>query len=103
MMIQGGRTKKQTGISFPRMECWSPMIGMATFAAECNGNRILCRIETGALSAAHDMRSAMAALAEHRAWVHAVARHLIEARRFEDDGSILIRDGDLGSSDVDLA
>lgn len=101
MMIQGGRSKKQTGISFPRMECWSPIIGMATFAADHNGSRILCRIESGALSARDDRPSAMAALADQRAAVHAVARVLIEEQRFEEDGSILIRDHDMSAAPVD--
>ncbi len=96
MMVYGNRSKKQTGITFPQMECWSPMTEMATFAADLNGDRIMCRVETEALTGRwpEHAREPMKALAEHRASIQAVARRLIEEERFEDDGSILIRRSD---------
>lgn len=71
-------------------------MGMATFAADHNGSRILCRVDASVLDGSDERGAAMAALAEQRPAMHAVARQLIEASRFEDDGSILIRHDDVG-------
>ena len=75
-------------------------MGMATFAADQNGSRILCRVDAAALDGSDERGAAMAALAEQRPTLHAVARHLIEASRFEEDGSILIRHDDVDPANL---
>ena len=87
----------ETGISFPRLECWNPMTKMATVAAEVDKKRVLCRISMEVL---RDKFSAsteepMRAVAEHRKTIQEAARKLIENEDYEADGSILIRASDL--------
>lgn len=69
----------------------------ATFAAEVNGNRVMCRIESDALEDCCPGHGddPMRALAACRRDLQAAARRLIESDRFEEDGSILIRRHDL--------
>ena len=97
MIVYGNRSKKQTGITFPQMECWSPMTEMATFAADLNGDRIMCRVESQALASLRPQCSEdpMQALAASRSELQSIARRLIERERFEEDGSILIRATDV--------
>ncbi len=71
------------------------MTNNATFAANVNGRRIMCRIETAALLKSNPALEPMKALAASRAAIQATAKGLIEKERFEDDGSILIRKADI--------
>lgn len=100
-MAYGNRSRKSTdtGITFPQLECWSPMREQATFAAEVNGTRVTCRIESEALTdcSPDHAENPMRALAASRRDVQAAARRLIESDRYEDDGSILIRRSDLAT------
>ena len=90
-------SSEETGISFPRLECWNPMTEVATVAAEVNKKRVLCRISMEILqdkfSASAD--APMQAVAEHRAVIQAAARKLIEDEAYEEDGSIVIRSTDI--------
>ncbi len=83
-------------ISFPRLECWNPMTKVATIAAEMNKRRILCRISLDVLRKRFKAspEAPMEAVAKNRAALQAAALKLIEAKAFEEDGSILIRSRD---------
>ncbi len=73
------------------------MNNVATLAAEVNKRRVLCRISLEILRdrfAATD-DNPMQSVALHRAEIQEVARRLIESERFEEDGSVLIRDRDV--------
>ncbi len=98
-MAYGSRSKnaRDTGVTFPLLECWSPVNDNATFAADVNGRRVLCRVEPSALQADRPVKAdiCMKALARHRSTMQATARKLIEEERFQADGSILIRKSDL--------
>jgi hypothetical protein len=84
-------------VSFPRLESWNPMTKVATIAAEVNKRRILCRVSLDVLrkkfKASPD--EPMLAVAENRLLLQDAARKLIEAKSFEEDGSILIRQREL--------
>ena len=86
-----------TGISFPKLECWNTMTKVATVAAEVNKKRVLCRISLEILrnkfgvSEEEPMRS----VALHRTVIQEAARKLIENEVYEEDGSVLIRACDL--------
>ena len=83
-------------ISFPRLECWNPMTKVATIAAEVNKQRILCRISLDVLRKKFkaSAEAPMEAVADNRVALQAAARKLIEAKAFEEDGSIVIRQRD---------
>ena len=88
---------EETGITFPRLECWNTMTKVATVAAAVNKKRVLCRISLVNLrnkfgaSEEEPMRS----VAQHRTAIQEAARKLIENEVYEEDGSILIRACDL--------
>ena len=73
------------------------MTKVATIAAEVDKKRVLCRISIEVLqerfhaSAEEPMR----VVAENRMVLQATARKLIESGAYEEDGSILIRHGDI--------
>ena len=87
---------EDTAVSFPRLECWNPMTKTATIAAEKNKRRILCRISLDVLRKKFkaSAEAPMEAVAENRLALQEAARKLIEAKAFEEDGSILIRQRD---------
>ena len=99
MQITSGRksVSGDTGITFPRLECWNAVTKMATVAAEVNKKRVLCRISLRILidkfgaSEEEPMRS----VAQHRAAIQEAARKLIEDKVYEEDGSVLISAQDL--------
>ena len=84
-------------VSFPRLESWNPMTKVATIAAEVNKRRILCRISMDVLrkkfKASPD--APMVAVAENRVILQDAARKLIDAKSFEEDGSIVISQREL--------
>ncbi len=90
-------SSEETGISFPRLECWNPMTEVATVAAEVNKKRVLCRISMEILQDkfSASTEAPMRAVAEHRAVIQAAAKKLIEDGAYEEDGSIVIRSTDL--------
>ena len=97
--MTGGRTRKtdDNEISFPLLESWNPMTNVATIAAQVGGKRVLCRISLEVLkkkfraSASEPMQS----VSKNRARIRSAARMLIERESYEEDGSILIRHGDI--------
>ena len=73
------------------------MTNVATIAAQVGGKRVLCRISLEVLkkkfraSASEPMQS----VSKNRARIRSAARMLIERESYEEDGSILIRHGDI--------
>lgn len=98
-MAYGGRrnSARDAGISFPQLECWSPITNSATFAAQVDGRRVLCRIGTSTLRERSPELATepMKALAQNRAAFQAAARRIIEREGYEEDGTVVIRDADL--------
>jgi len=86
-----------SGISFPKLECWNPITKVATVAAEVNKNRVLCRISLKLLRDKFGIskEEPMQSVAQHRKAIQEAARKLIENECYEEDGSIIIRSGDL--------
>lgn len=99
MKLTGGRTRKtdDNEILFPLLESWNPMTNVATIAAQVGGKRVLCRISLEVLkkkfraSASEPMQS----VSKNRVRIRNAARMLIERESYEEDGSILIRHGDI--------
>lgn len=87
----------ETGVSFPKLECWNPMTKVATVAAEVGNKRVLCRISMEVLQDKFcaSVEAPMRAVAEHRKIIEEAAKRLIEDESYEEDGSILIRARDL--------
>ena len=73
------------------------MTNVATIAAQVGGKRVLCRISLEVLkkkfraSASEPMQS----VSKNRERIRSAARMLIERESYEEDGSILIRHGDI--------
>ncbi len=84
-------------ITFPKLECWNPMTRVASFAAEVNKKRVLCRISAELLTERFEasIDEPMRAVVKHRAILQEAARTLIERESYEEDGSVLIRSQDL--------
>jgi hypothetical protein len=91
------RAAKQTGISFPMLECWNPITRDATIIAQVDGRRVMCRINEKLLKKKFDADgdAPMPTVVENRPALEAAARKLIEAKSFDDDGSITITESDL--------
>ncbi|MES9845602.1 MAG: DUF1488 family protein [Candidatus Sedimenticola sp. 6PFRAG5] len=88
---------ENTVIQFPGYESWNSMTSMATVAADVDKERILCRISLEILEEKFGTLEdpPMRSLVSHRAAIQVAARKLIENAAFEEDGSILIRSGDI--------
>jgi hypothetical protein len=86
-----------TGIYFPRLECWNSETKIATIAAQVNKHRVLCRISHNTLinKFGASKEEPMQTVAQHRIAIQEAATTLIESNRFEEDGSILILERDL--------
>lgn len=86
-----------TGISFPKLECWNALTKVATIAAVVNRKRVLCRISLEILrdKFGASEEESMMLVAQHRTAIQAAAKKLIESESYEDDGSVLIRAHDL--------
>lgn len=86
-----------TGILFPKLECWNPVTKMATVAAEVNKKRVLCQISLETLQDKFGASEGepMRCVAEHRSTIQTAARRLIESSTYEKDGSVHIRAHDL--------
>lgn len=91
---------KKTGdgsISFPNLQCWNPDTETATIAAQHSGERVSCRIRFSDLRRKYNCQPGdpMLAVTRYRFAIEEAARKLIESKRFEKDGSILIDYSDL--------
>ena len=86
-----------TGISFPKLECWNALTKVATLAAEVNKKRVLCRISLETLSDKFGAseEDPMKWVAQHRVAIQSAAKKLIEHENYEPDGSVLISADDL--------
>jgi hypothetical protein len=93
------RTSNDTnsGIIFPRLESWNGTTETATIAVDVNKKRVLCRIALRTLVDRYGAsdESPMQVIAQHRFQIQEGARRLIEDEAYEEDGSILIRGGDI--------
>jgi hypothetical protein len=86
-----------SGILFPRLESWNGVTETATIAVDVNKKRVLCRVALRTLVdrfGASD-ESPMQVIAQHRFVIQEGARKLIEDEAYEEDGSIMIRVGDI--------
>ncbi|MET0015010.1 MAG: DUF1488 family protein [Sedimenticola sp.] len=86
-----------TVIHFPGYESWNSMTEIATVAADVNKERVLCRVSLNILEDKFGVmdETPIRCVAHHRAVIQDAARRLIQSESFEDDGSILIRSGDI--------
>ncbi|MFC1685168.1 DUF1488 domain-containing protein [Pseudomonadota bacterium] len=86
-----------TGISFPRLECWNALDKVATIAAVVNKRRVLCRISLEILrdKFGASEEEPMQSVAQHRVAIQEAVRKLIANKVYEEDGSVLIRASDL--------
>lgn len=86
-----------TGISFPRLECWNALAKVATIAAVVNKRRVLCRISLEILrdKFGASEEEPMQSVAQHRVAIQEAVRKLIANKVYEEDGSVLIRACDL--------
>ena len=92
------RSKPGDGcISFPALQCWNPITKVATIAADFSGQRVSCRIKIDDLRKKFHFfpDQPMQLVTNYRAEIETAARHMIEEKNFEEDGSIMIGYGDL--------
>ena len=73
------------------------MTNVATIAAQVGGKRVLCRISLEVLKKKFRASSSepMQSVSKNRVRIRSAARMLIERESYEEDGSILIRHGDI--------
>ena len=83
--------------SFPMLESWNALTKVATIAAKVDSKRVLCRISLEILrdKFGASEEEPMQFVAQHRTAIQEAARNLIENEAYEEDGSILIRFGNL--------
>ncbi len=94
--------QKKTGdgsISFPGLYCWNPVTEVITIAAQVSGIRVSCRIDFADIESKFKVVSEEPRIAvkTYRKEIETAARKLIENKRFEKDGSILINFKDLSN------
>ena len=98
MNLTGNRNRapKKTGISFPLLECWNPVTHDATFVAQVDGRRVMCRISLDLLKKVFNSPKGepLPMVVKNRSTLEAVAREMIKKEAFENDGSIHIRESD---------
>lgn len=86
-----------TKIRFTKMESWNPLHEIATMAIDVDKNRVLCRISKAVLMSVSSDKKAdpMRILAKNRMLFQDKAKELIEQKKYESDGSIIIRKFDI--------
>ena len=85
------REPKNQGVEFPLLECWNPMTHSAQIVAQVDGRRVLCSIPLDVLHKRFgDGDSPINLVTLNRPALETAARNVIEAGRFESDGSILL-------------
>lgn len=95
-MMPPGRksTKSDDGeVSFPALQSLNPLTNVATIAAEFEGRRVLCRVKIDDLRKKFRVFKGepMDMVIGNRKEIENAARHLIENRKFEADGSVMIK------------
>jgi len=94
--------KKKTdddSITFPGLHCWNPVTEVITIAAQVSGDRVSCRIDFADIESKFKVVSEepLIAVKTYRKEIETAARKLIENKKFEEDGSILINFKDLSN------
>lgn len=89
--------KDDTVILFPGYESWNSMTEIATVAADVDKERVLCRVPMKILEDKFGVmdEAPIHCVAHHRTVIQEAAKKLIQSEAFEEDGSILIRSGDI--------
>ena len=84
-------------VTFPMLESWNPLSNVATIAAQVSGRRVLCRISLEVLQKFFKATAEepMSAVKQNRSTLEAAARTLIEKKKFDEDGHVLIQAKDL--------
>ena len=99
MNIVVNRKKKNADgkILFPALECWNPETEVMTIAATVSGNRVSCKVAYTVLKRCFKDLSdtPMENVKRYRKRIEDAARTLIQAKRFQNDGSIKIEVEDL--------
>jgi len=90
-------TSQNSTVIFPRLESWNAMTKVATIAADVSKKRVLCRVSMDILidKFGEMEEGPLRMLAVNRVYLQDAARRLIERDAYEEDGSIVIRAGDL--------
>jgi hypothetical protein len=80
-------------ITFPDLEAWDAGRMVVSFPAELEGRRISCAVSMEALQDHFDARNLapLEAFRSHRWEIERIAEYLIARKRFEPDGSVLVR------------
>ena len=83
-------------IDFPKVEAWNGNRDIVSFPADSDGKRISCAISWEALQDNYGgaNQEPLACFKANRAAIEGKATGLILRKRFEADGSILVRSGD---------
>lgn len=81
---------------FPNVEAWDSNRDVVTFAADDNGKRVRCAISWEALqdNFGGTQIPPLDCFRSNRGAIESKAQELINRKRFEADGSILIRSSD---------
>lgn len=96
-IVHKQKTAGDGRISFPTLHCWNPETEIVTIAAQVSGKRVSCRI------AYADIKTKFPIIAEkpletvvnYRTEIETAARTLIEKKKYQKDGSIMINYVDL--------
>jgi len=82
-----------TAIAFPSLEAWDDSRMVVSFPAESEGRRISCAVSMEALQDHFDGHNLapLEAFRSHRWQIERIAEYLIARKRFEPDGSVLVR------------
>jgi hypothetical protein len=80
-------------VDFPNIENWDGTRMVVSFAAESNGRQIDCAVSMEALQDhfGGDHLTPLEAFRAHRWEIERIAEYLIVRKRFEPDGSVLVR------------
>jgi hypothetical protein len=82
-----------TSVDFPNIETWDGTRLIVSFPAESSGLRIDCAVSMEALQDhfGGNHLPPLEAFRAHRGQIERIAEYLIVRKRFEPDGSILVR------------
>jgi hypothetical protein len=83
-------------ISFPQGKQWNGSREIVEFEAESNGKKIHCAVSLEALcdNFDGDTKEPLQCFLNNRARIESLATKIILRQRFENDGSILVRNAD---------
>jgi hypothetical protein len=89
------REIKKKGLQFPLLECWNPMTESAQIVAQLDGRRVMCNIPIKLLHKRFgDALGPIELVIKNRSAIEKAADSVIEAGRFESDGSIILGNED---------